>query len=111
MPPRYLQERALTLPEKVSRVAEAIREGAGDPLARSDPTGNAPLDDATRELLAHPCSESVEASQQEKARLVEALTPNVIRWLWEEMVAAEIIEQEAARSTTVRGDVGGRVIV
>src|SRR4051794_7699270 len=116
MPPRYLQERALTLPQKVSRVAEAILEGAaeasGGSLARGAPApAVGPLDEAARELLTHPRSEPVEVSPDEKAALVEALTPGVVRWLWDEMVSAEVIEQEAARSTTVREDVGGRVII
>lgn len=118
MAPGYLGERATTLPEKVNRVAERIR-GTGSPQAAVDPDGEEAgrqpppetLDPGTRSLLASPLVGSDDVDSEALAALGAALTPELIVWLWGAMVDAEVVGQEAARSTTVRADIGGKVIV
>jgi hypothetical protein len=119
MAARYLQERALSLPEKISRVAETMRAAAGQQqgatrTARTAPEHRPPpetLDDETRELLAGPSSDTQEVSPAALAALVDAFTPELVLWLWGQLVDGEIIAQEVARTTTVREDIGGKVIV
>jgi hypothetical protein len=114
MAPGYLGQRATTLPEKVNRVAERIRAGGstgseGDGGARQPPPER--LDAATRSLLASPRIDGEGVDGEALATLAASLTPELVVWLWGAMVDAEVIGQEAARSTTVRADIGGKVIV
>jgi hypothetical protein len=114
MAPGYLGQRATTLPEKVNRVAERIRAG-GSAGPGCHGAGRQPppetLDPATRSLLESPLIHGEGVDGEELATLASSLTPELVVWLWGAMVDAEVIGQEAARSTTVRADIGGKVIV
>jgi hypothetical protein len=114
MAPGHLGQRAATLPEKVNRVAEQIRARGSSGSESDGATRPAPpetLDAATRSLLASPRIDDKGVDGEALARLAASLTPELVVWLWGALVDAEVVSHEAARSTTVRADIGGKVIV